>query len=134
MHQAIASHLRKSSELAVRTATLDEPEHGLRRRCWRETDVTWWGHTAPRDVKDENCRACSTVSCRAWGIVVLHSGHFSKIFRKLMAPRNLAREAEYFAKSRGSLGQDIRSWRESTIIHHPKMRRFFDIPNLSAPS
>src|SRR5207249_9403880 len=29
MHEAIASHLRKNSKLAVRTATLDEPEHGL---------------------------------------------------------------------------------------------------------
>ena len=29
MHEAIASHLRKNSELQVRTATLDEPEHGL---------------------------------------------------------------------------------------------------------
>jgi len=29
IHEAIAEHLRKQPDMTVRTATLDEPEHGL---------------------------------------------------------------------------------------------------------
>ncbi len=38
----------------VRTATLDEPEHGLTEAVLAETDVLiWWGHMAHGEVKDE---------------------------------------------------------------------------------
>jgi trehalose utilization protein len=85
MHEAIALHLRKSSDLAVRTATLDQPEHGLSEKVLAETDVvTWWGHTAHRDVKEEIVERVFNRVMQGMGIVVLHSGHFSKIFRKLM--------------------------------------------------
>lgn len=85
MHQAIASHLRQSADLYVRTATLDEPEHGLSEQVLRETDVmTWWGHTAHHEVKDEIVDRVHKRVLEGMGIVVLHSGHFSKIFRRLM--------------------------------------------------
>ena len=54
IHGAIAAHLRTQPGLVVRTATLDEPEHGLTPSVLAETDVlTWWGHMAHRDVADE---------------------------------------------------------------------------------
>ena len=54
MHGAIANYLKKQSGLEVRTATLDEPEHGLTDAVLKSTDVmTWWGHLAHGDVKDE---------------------------------------------------------------------------------
>lgn len=85
MHEAIASHLRKNPDLVVRTATLDEPEHGLSDQVLNETDVmTWWGHVAHAEVSDE---IVNKVCNRVWngmGLVVLHSGHFAKVFRKLM--------------------------------------------------
>ena len=85
MHEAIASGLRKNSELAVRTATLDEPEHGLSEDALAKTDVlTWWGHLAHGDVKDEIVDRVHKRVLAGMGLVVLHSGHFSKIFRKLM--------------------------------------------------
>ena len=35
----------------VRTATLDEPDHGLTDAVLADTDVlTWWGHVAHADV------------------------------------------------------------------------------------
>ena len=85
MHEANSSHLRKNNQLEVRTATLDEPEHGLSKSVVDSTDVfIWWGHVAHKDVSD-------AVVDRVWnrvldgaGIVVLHSGHMSKIFIKLM--------------------------------------------------
>jgi trehalose utilization protein len=85
MHEAIAEGLRQYPEFAVRTATLDEPEHGLAPRVLAETDVlTWWGHMAHNDVQDAIVdQVCKRV-LGGMGLIVLHSGHFSKVFRKLM--------------------------------------------------
>jgi trehalose utilization protein len=86
MHEAIAGFLRKSDDLQVATATLDEPEAGLTEERLKNTDVlTWWGHMAHSDVQDLIVeRVYDRVVRQGMGIVVLHSGHFSKIFRKLM--------------------------------------------------
>ncbi|MCK5329161.1 MAG: ThuA domain-containing protein [Candidatus Latescibacteria bacterium] len=85
MHEAIAKHLRTQPGMEVRTATLDEPEHGLTDDVLAETDVlTWWGHAAHAEVRDE---IVEKVRQRVWdgmGLIVLHSGHFSKIFKTLM--------------------------------------------------
>jgi len=85
MHTTIANHLKKSTDLKVSTATLDEPEHGLTEKKLASTDVlTWWGHIAHGDVKDEIVDRIHQRVLDGMGIIVLHSGHFSKIFRKLM--------------------------------------------------
>jgi trehalose utilization protein len=85
MHEAIASQLRKSADLKVRTATLDEPEHGLTDDVLNNTDVmTWWGHMAHGDVTDEIVAKVHKRVLSGMGLVVLHSGHFSKIFKSLM--------------------------------------------------
>ena len=55
MHRTIADALGKigGTDFAVRTATLDEPEHGLTDEVLEQTDVlTWWGHMAHGDVSD----------------------------------------------------------------------------------
>ena len=85
MHEQIAQHLRKSSDLSVRTATLDEPEHGLTKDVVDSTDVfVWWGHMAHNEVDDKIVDRVHERVLKGAGIVVLHSGHFSKIFKKLM--------------------------------------------------
>ncbi|YCK37547.1 ThuA domain-containing protein [Actinomadura sp. ATCC 39365] len=71
--------------MRVRTATLQDPEHGLDAATLAGTDVlTWWGHAAHEEVDDEVvARVCE----RVWagmGLLVLHSGHYSKVFRALM--------------------------------------------------
>ncbi|MFN8440391.1 MAG: ThuA domain-containing protein [Caldilineaceae bacterium] len=84
MHNAIATGLREAG-FNVRTATLDEPEHGLTDEVLASTDVlTWWGHTAHGDVKDEIVEKVYKRVLEGMGLIVLHSGHYSKIFRKLM--------------------------------------------------
>ena len=53
MHEVIAAHLRKSPNLEVTTATLDDPEHGLTDQRVNETDVlVWWGHLAHDELQD----------------------------------------------------------------------------------
>lgn len=85
MHATIAAALREDPGLQVSTATLQEPEHGLSEARLAETDVlTWWGHRAHQEVGDE---VVERVQRRVWegmGLIVLHSGHYSKIFRRLM--------------------------------------------------
>jgi len=85
IHGAIAAPLAAAGH-AVRTATLDEPEHGLPDEVLRQTDVLiWWGHMAHGEVRDEVVTAVQRrVVQDGMGLIVLHSGHFSKIFGRLM--------------------------------------------------
>ncbi|MFQ6133894.1 MAG: ThuA domain-containing protein, partial [Armatimonadota bacterium] len=86
MHGAIAKYLEGQPGLEVRTATLDEPEHGLTDEVLESTDVmTWWGHMAHGEVKDEIVdKVHQRIVRDGMGLIVLHSGHMSKIFMKLM--------------------------------------------------
>jgi trehalose utilization protein len=87
MHQAIAAGLRRElgETLSVHTATLDEPEHGLTESVLSDTDVlTWWGHAAHDRVSDDVVHRVHARVLDGMGIVVLHSGHHSKILRKQM--------------------------------------------------
>jgi len=85
MHSTIAAALRQAG-YEVGTATLDEPEHGLTEEVLGRTDVlVWWGHMAHGEVRDEIvARVQRRVVDGGMGLVVLHSGHFSKIFTRLM--------------------------------------------------
>lgn len=87
MHNAIADGLREllSDGDTVRTATLDQPEHGLTDEILASTDVlTWWGHMGHDKVDDAIVNKVHQRVLEGMGLIVLHSGHFSKIFRKLM--------------------------------------------------
>jgi trehalose utilization protein len=86
MHETIAAALRKSGDdLVVRTATLDEPEHGLTDEVLEETEVlTWWGHMAHGEVEDAVVKKVQRRVLEGMGLIVLHSGHYAKIFKALM--------------------------------------------------
>jgi trehalose utilization protein len=76
----------KDYDFEVQTATLDEPEHGLTPEKLANTDVlVWWGHKAHDEVTDEVVeRVQKRILEDGMGLLVLHSGHFSKIFKRLM--------------------------------------------------
>ena len=86
IHSVIAAGLKEFGISSVRTATLDDPEHGLTDQVLAETDVlTWWGHMAHAKVSDEIVeKVYKRVVLDGMGLVVLHSAHFSKIFKRLM--------------------------------------------------
>jgi len=87
MHAPIVEGLRRelAGAVTVRVATLDEPEHGLTSALLADTDVlTWWGHAAHDQVADEVVERVFSRVLDGMGIVVLHSGHHSKIFKRLM--------------------------------------------------
>ena len=82
---AIAKGLASAKDLVCRTATLEEPEHGLTEDVLAATDVLiWWGHVAHGDVKDDVVKRVHQHVLAGMGLIVLHSGHYSKIFRALM--------------------------------------------------
>lgn len=95
MHSAIAASLQ-SDEITATTATLQDPDHGLPEDRLAETDVLlWWGHAAHGDVSDEVVERVSDHVNAGMGLILLHSAHFAKIFKRLMGtPCNLTwREA-----------------------------------------
>ncbi|MEK0317459.1 ThuA domain-containing protein [Cohnella sp. 56] len=88
IHGAIAGHLRTAGELDVSTATLDEPEHGLTDEVLDRTDVLiWWGHLAHGDVRDDIADKVRERVLQGMGLIVLHSGHGSKVFERLLGTR-----------------------------------------------
>jgi trehalose utilization protein len=85
IHGAIAQGLHEYPGITARTATLDEPEHGLTDAVLAETDVLiWWGHGAHGEVRDEIVAKVQARVLDGMGLIVLHSAHFSKIFKRLM--------------------------------------------------
>jgi len=109
MHTCIADALNESDGIAATTATLQEPEHGLPQTRLAETDVLiWWGHAAHGDVDDRIVERVADHVNGGMGLILLHSAHFSKIFKRLMGtPCNLTwREA----------GERERLW--VTSCHH----------------
>ncbi len=85
MHTTIAEALRRDEAIAASTATLQEPEHGLPAHRLDETDVLiWWGHRDHGAVSDEVVERIARRVYEGMGLIVLHSGHFCKPFKRLM--------------------------------------------------
>jgi trehalose utilization protein len=84
IHGALADVL-KNDGFNVVTATLAEPEHGLTEETLKKTDVLiWWGHLAHDQVEDAVVENVYKRVLGGMGLIVLHSGHASKIFSKLL--------------------------------------------------
>lgn len=103
IHGTIAAALREQlgTAVTVSTATIDEPDHGLTEQVLAETDVlTWWGHAAHDRVRDD---IVDRVQRRVWqgmGLLVLHSAHNSKIFKRLMGTSCMLRWREAAERER----------------------------------
>lgn len=85
MHRVLADALGGRGDLDVRTATLAEPEHGLTEEVLATTDtLVWWGHVAHEQVSDAVVARVRREVLAGMGLVVLHSGHFSRPFQTLL--------------------------------------------------
>ncbi|MEM1505624.1 ThuA domain-containing protein [Domibacillus sp. 8LH] len=84
IHSTIAQFLTEAG-FDAKTAVLDEPEHGLTDDVLNQTDVLlWWGHLAHGEVSDEIVAKVQQRVLDGMGLIILHSAHFSKIFKILM--------------------------------------------------
>ena len=78
--EALADH-----DLPARAAVLDEPDQGLPTERLAELDaLVWWGHRAHDEVADALAERVATRVRDGMGLVVLHSGHLSKPFLRLV--------------------------------------------------
>jgi trehalose utilization protein len=134
IHAAIAEPLRKEPGIEVRTATLDEPEHGLTAAVLEATDVlVWWGHMAHDEVSDAVAARVQQRVVQGMGLVVLHSGHMSKPFTRLMGTSCLLRWREAGEKERlwvvepgHPIADGLGPWFE--IAHEEMYGERFDVP------
>lgn len=132
LHEYIAGFL-KAEDVEVRTATLDDPECGLTHEVLKDTDVlVWWGHMAHDKVPDEIADRVQEYIWKGMGLVVLHSGHKSKIFMKMMGTtgnlkwRDEARERIWTVKPNHAIAAGIP---ETFVLEPEEMYgEPFDIP------
>jgi trehalose utilization protein len=124
MHNVIAKFLGANADMEVRTATLDEPEHGLTEEVLNSTDVLiWWGHIAHQEVQDEIVRRAQKRVQEGMGLIALHSAHYSKLFKALMGTTCSLKWRE--------VGEKERVW--NLRPDHPiteGLGEYFEIPNV----
>ncbi|MDP7399052.1 MAG: ThuA domain-containing protein [Lentisphaeria bacterium] len=87
IHNTIGAAVKQrlGDAVDINSATLDEPEHGLTQDVVDHTDVMlWWGHAAHQEVADEIVERVYRRVLKGMGLMVLHSSHYSKIFKRLM--------------------------------------------------
>ncbi len=133
LHRTLAQNLA-ADDLVIRAVSLDEPEQGLPEEILQSTDVLiWWGHCAHAEVKDELVDRIQKRVLAGMGLVVLHSGHLSKIFRRLMGTVCRLRWREVGEKERlwvVSPSHPIAQGIPETFVipHHEMYGEPFDIP------
>jgi trehalose utilization protein len=87
LHVAVADGIRAvlGNAVDVTTRTLEEPEQGLPEAALAATGVlVWWGHLAHDQVTDSTVARVRARVLDGMGLIVLHSGHLSKVFKSLM--------------------------------------------------
>ncbi len=91
IHGAIADFLSECDDLEIRTATLDEPQHGIPDEVLDNTDVLiWWGHMCHERVSDDRVAYIrKRVMMEGMGFIACHSAHMSKPFRDLVGTSGL---------------------------------------------
>jgi trehalose utilization protein len=134
IHGAIAGFLSKCPDLVVRTATQDQPSHGLSDEVLQQTDVlTWWGHLLHEAVEDAVVDKVRRRVLMGMGLIVLHSGHYSKIFRRLMGTgctlkwREAGEREVLWVTSPGH--PIVQGLGECLVLEHTEMYgEYFDVP------
>ena len=85
IHNAIADFLNKDPEIEAKAVSLDMPSQGLPDEVLDNTDVLfWWAHAGHGQVEDALVEKIHKRVLEGMGMVLLHSAHYSQIFRKLM--------------------------------------------------
>jgi len=137
IHAVLAEAIQEQlgAAVRVRTATLEQPAQGLPPEILAETDVlTWWGHAAHDKVSDEVVARVHARVLEGMGLLVLHSGHASKIFRRLMGTSCMLRWREAAERERLWIidpSHEIVDGLEGEYFELPHSEmygEFFDIP------
>ncbi len=101
IHNCIKDFLSNDSNLQIETATLDQDQNGLTTESLKSCSVLiWWGHKAHGKVSDSTVDIVQRRVLEGMGLIVLHSGHHSKIFKRLMGTNCNLTWREYGEKER----------------------------------
>ncbi len=102
IHTTLAAMLgERLPDAKIRTATLDQPNHGLDEEVLEQTDVLlWWGHAGHHLVDDAIVGQVQERVLQGMGLVCLHSAHASKIFQRLLGTSCMLRWREAAEKER----------------------------------
>jgi len=86
IHGFIKNFLSDDENLDITLAALDDPKQGITDELLEKTDVLfWWGHMAHGEVNDELVEKIrQRVYAGKMGLIVLHSGHHSKVFKAVV--------------------------------------------------
>ena len=85
IHGLLKNVLSVNKDLDITLAALDDPCQGITDELLEKTDVlVWWGHMAHHEVSDELVEKIRQRVYGGMGLVVLHSGHHSKVFRQVV--------------------------------------------------
>lgn len=131
IHEYIAEFLGGEVDFELQTATLRTKPLTL--EMLETTDVLiWWGHAFHGEVPDELVQKIHERVLRGMGLIVLHSGHFSKIFRSLMGTscrlvwRDNDRERLWCCAPNHPIAKGLPAHFE--LAHEEMYGEFFDIP------
>ncbi len=86
IHGCIKNFLKDDEKYDITLAALDDPDQGISDELLNKTDILlWWGHLAHREVSDELVEKIrQRVYAGKMGLIVLHSGHWSKVFKAVV--------------------------------------------------
>lgn len=100
IHNAIKDNIA-SDDLEITAVSLYDPEQGLPDELLNNTDVLiWWGHCRHGLVEDSLVDKIQYRVLGGMGLIVLHSGHYSKIFKRLLGTSCSLRWREVAEKER----------------------------------
>jgi trehalose utilization protein len=87
IHTALAQAMRDQlgTDAAVRTVTLDQPEHGLPEEVLGATDVLiWWAHAAHDHIADVLVDRVQQRVLRGMGLIALRSAQGARVLQRLI--------------------------------------------------
>lgn len=134
IHSYLAQVLA-ADDLDITPVSLDMPEQGLPDELLNNTDVLlWWGHCAHDKVADALVDKIQKRVLAGMGLIVMHSGHLSKIFRRMMGTVCRLRWREVGEKERlwvvAPSHPIAKGLPETFVIPHQEMYgEPFDIPD-----
>ena len=84
-HETIKAFLNAEKDIEATAATLEMPHQGLPDDLLAATDVLiWWGHCRHDDVTDELADKIARRVQEGMGLILLHSSHLSKPFKRVI--------------------------------------------------
>lgn len=88
IEKRLADILMVNEDMKIKTATMQDEDQGFSPEVLEQTDVLiLWSHKHWRELEDIHVdEVCNRVK-EGMGLVVLHSGHASKIFSELLGTR-----------------------------------------------